>query len=42
MGLCAVPVGAFHDEKVRDVLKLPLDHEPLYLIPVGYPAGGER
>jgi len=42
MELCAVPVGAFHDEKVRDVLKLPSDHEPLYLIPVGYPAGGER
>ena len=35
-GIGAVPVGAFHDEDVRKVLSLPPDHEPLYLIPIGY------
>lgn len=34
-GLGAVPVGAFQDEKVKQTLHLPADHEPLYLIPVG-------
>ena len=38
LGLGSVPVGAFHDDEVRAVLNLPPDHEPLYLIPVGYPA----
>jgi len=38
LGLGAVPIGAFHDEEVREVLSLPGDHEPLYLIPVGHPA----
>lgn len=36
LGLSAVPVGAFHDEKVSRVLSLPDDHRPLYLIPVGH------
>lgn len=36
-GLVAVPVGAFQDERIREVLSLPLNHDPLYLIPVGYP-----
>jgi SagB-type dehydrogenase family enzyme len=35
--LGAVPIGAFYDDQVKDVLNLPDDHEPLYLIPVGYP-----
>jgi SagB-type dehydrogenase family enzyme len=35
--LGAVPVGAFRDERVQEVLGLPADHEPLYLIPVGHP-----
>ncbi|MBN1364957.1 MAG: SagB/ThcOx family dehydrogenase [Syntrophaceae bacterium] len=35
LGLGAVPVGAFHDEKVKRVLNLPTNHEPLYLITVG-------
>lgn len=35
LGLGAVPIGAFHDDQVREVLDLPDDHEPLYLIPVG-------
>jgi len=37
LGLGAVPIGAFYDEKVQEVLALPRDHEPLYLIPVGHP-----
>jgi SagB-type dehydrogenase family enzyme len=36
--LGAVPIGAFHDDQVHEVLGLPGDHEPLYLIPVGHPA----
>lgn len=35
MGLGAVPIGAFVDEQVKKVLQLPLDHKPLYIIPVG-------
>jgi SagB-type dehydrogenase family enzyme len=35
LGLETVPIGAFHDEKVKQVLNLPINHEPLYLIPVG-------
>ena len=35
-GIGAVPVGAFHDDDVRRFLSLPADHEPLYLIPLGY------
>ena len=40
LGLGGVPIGAFHDDQVQRVLDLPADHEPLYLIPVGHPAGG--
>jgi SagB-type dehydrogenase family enzyme len=36
--LAGVPVGAFHDERVAEVLKLKKDESPLYLVPVGYPA----
>lgn len=35
--LGAVPIGAFHDQKVQEALGLPADREPLYLIPVGHP-----
>ncbi len=35
LGLAAVPIGAFHDEKVRQALNLPARHQPLYLMPVG-------
>jgi SagB-type dehydrogenase family enzyme len=38
LDLGAVPIGAFHDDQVQDVLGLPADHEPLYLIPVGRPS----
>jgi SagB-type dehydrogenase family enzyme len=37
MGLGAVVIGAFHDEQVQQVLQLPKDQVPLYVIPVGYP-----
>lgn len=37
MGLVAVPVGAFHDQQVQQALRLPADHEPIYLVPVGRP-----
>jgi SagB-type dehydrogenase family enzyme len=36
--LAAVPIGAFHDDEVQDLLGIPDDHAPLYLIPVGHPA----
>lgn len=38
LGLGAVPVGAFEDAAVQDLLELPAEERPLYLIPVGYPA----
>ena len=37
LGLGAVPIGAFEDLQVQEVLGLPVDHEPLYLIPIGHP-----
>lgn len=38
LGLAAVPIGAFDDDEVAEVLELPADQEPLYLIPVAHPA----
>ncbi|MBU1225803.1 MAG: SagB/ThcOx family dehydrogenase [Actinobacteria bacterium] len=38
MGLAGVPVGAFDDNAVMDVLGLPADHRPLLLLPLGRPA----
>jgi SagB-type dehydrogenase family enzyme len=40
LGLGAVPVGAFDDAGVAAVIGLPAAQAPLYLIPVGHPAGG--
>ncbi|WP_048147809.1 SagB/ThcOx family dehydrogenase [Palaeococcus ferrophilus] len=37
LGLGTVAVGAFRDEEVREVLNVPGD--PLYIFPVGVPAG---
>lgn len=37
LGLGSVPVGAFDSEAVQKCLSLPRDHEPLYIISVGYP-----
>jgi len=36
LGLGTIPVGAFHDDRVQKTLGLPVDHRPLYLIPVGH------
>ncbi len=36
LGLRAGIVGAFHDKDIRRVMKLPLSHEPLLIMPVGY------
>ncbi|HUU82340.1 MAG TPA: SagB/ThcOx family dehydrogenase [Phycisphaerae bacterium] len=36
--LAGVPVGAFQDQQVASVLKLPQDRRVLYLVPIGYPA----
>jgi SagB-type dehydrogenase family enzyme len=38
MGLAGVPMGAFDDNAVMDVLGLPADHRPLYLVALGRPA----
>lgn len=40
LGLGAVPVGAFDDAAVRDAVGVRESWAPLYLIPVGRPAGG--
>jgi SagB-type dehydrogenase family enzyme len=37
LGLGAVPVGSFDDDRVRSVLGLRPDVTPLYLVPVGHP-----
>ncbi|MCK4780592.1 MAG: SagB/ThcOx family dehydrogenase [Candidatus Lokiarchaeota archaeon] len=37
LGLASVPIGAYEDNKVKDVLDLKKKIEPLYIIPVGYP-----
>lgn len=34
VGTCAI--GAFEDEEVRNVLKMPANQEPLYILPLGY------
>lgn len=36
LGLDGVPVGAFYEGQVSEVLKLPEEHYPLYLIPIGF------
>ena len=36
LGLGGVPIGAFEDDALQKALELPVDHCPLYLIPVGH------
>jgi len=40
MGLGAGVVGAFNDDKVRQVINIPPNHEPLLILPVGYKTEG--
>jgi len=40
MGLGAGIVGAFNDDKVRQVVNIPPNHEPLLILPVGYKTEG--
>ena len=35
LNIGTVAVGAFYDENVKQVLKLPIEEEPLYIIPAG-------
>lgn len=37
LALGTVVVGAFDDEEVSQVLNLPPTHQPLYIMPIGYP-----
>ena len=36
LGLGTVAVGAFHDDQVREILSVPLNYHPLYIMPIGY------
>lgn len=36
LGLGSVPIGAYDDQEVKEVLSLPDEQEPVYIIPVGY------
>ena len=40
LGLATFAIGAFHDEQVREVLRLDKQYKPLYIMPVGKPAYG--
>jgi len=37
LGLGSVPIGAFRKAAVAEALGLPQDHEPIYIISIGYP-----
>lgn len=36
LGIGTCSIGAFDDEEVKKVLKLPANEEPLYILPLGY------
>ncbi|MFQ6050120.1 MAG: SagB/ThcOx family dehydrogenase [Candidatus Hydrothermarchaeota archaeon] len=36
LNLGTTVVGAFYDDEVQEVLKLPSDHKPIYIMPVGH------
>jgi len=35
LGLATVAIGAFHDEQVREALRLDKRYKPLYIMPIG-------
>ncbi len=37
LGLGSVPIGAFEDKKVKRMLELQENLDPIYIIPIGYP-----
>jgi len=37
LGLVSVPIGAFQDQNIKKVMRLPPNIDPLYIIPIGYP-----
>ena len=37
LGLAAVPIGAFDDQRLAETLRLPSDRAPLYIVAVGHP-----
>ena len=39
LGLAAVPIGAFDDQRLAAALRLPSDRGPLYIIALGHPGG---
>jgi SagB-type dehydrogenase family enzyme len=36
LGLGSVPVGAFQDQSIKNLLQLPENLRPIYIIPIGY------
>ena len=36
LGLGSVPIGAFRDKKISQLMKLPEKLDPIYIIPIGY------
>jgi SagB-type dehydrogenase family enzyme len=36
IGLSTVAIGAFYDDRVQEVLGIPRDHKPVYIMPIGY------
>ncbi len=38
LGLKAGIVGAYHDEQLIEIMKIPRSHEPLLIMPIGYAA----
>lgn len=37
LGLGSVAIGAFNDQSIKNILSLPEDESPLYIMPIGYP-----